>query len=103
MPTLAGLDASENATSISHFAIGSHPAGNRHLNIAVENVSCPSTERQNMADMNTPKIKREIEQAESGDAAAAEKIEKARDIKPEAADAAEQEAADGPAGRGLSR
>ena len=51
----------------------------------------------------TEKVKQDIEKTKAADASAAHRVEKAGEVKPAAAEAAEQEAADGPAGRGLSR
>ncbi len=51
----------------------------------------------------TPAVKRDIEKAKAGDAEAAHRVGTADDVKPAATEAAEQEAADGPEGRGLSR
>ena len=44
-----------------------------------------------------------LEQAEAGDQAGTEQLDQSRNSDPPAEQAAEQEAADGPEGRGLSR
>ncbi len=51
----------------------------------------------------TDKAREGVEQAEAGDKAGAAILEEAERDNPPDAEAAEQEAADGPAGRGLSR
>jgi hypothetical protein len=47
--------------------------------------------------------RRELEKAETGDTTAARKVDQVRTVDPAAADAAEQEASDGPEGLGLGR
>ena len=51
----------------------------------------------------TEDARRGVEQAEVGETAGAEQVERARDADPASVEAVEQEAADGPQGRGLSR
>jgi hypothetical protein len=52
---------------------------------------------------STEKARRGIAQVETGDAEGVAQIDDARTSDPAGVDAIEQEAADGPAGRGLSR
>jgi hypothetical protein len=57
-----------------------------------------------MSDAKPEEIAREkVERAEAGDAEAAAELGTLEETAPEAAEAAEQEAADGPAQRGVSR
>ena len=54
-------------------------------------------------DKATETARRGLEQAEASDAKGGGRIDQAKRANPEAAEAAEQEASDGPAGRGLAR
>jgi hypothetical protein len=48
-------------------------------------------------------VRQGLERAEAGDKAGAKEVEEASAVNPPAAEAAEQEASDGPKGRGLAR
>jgi hypothetical protein len=56
-----------------------------------------------MEQSTTRDVNRKLERAEGGDGASAKQIEKAETSAPESTEAVEQEAADGPKGRGLAR
>jgi hypothetical protein len=51
----------------------------------------------------TDQVRQGLERAEAGDKAGAKEVEEASAVNPPAAEAAEQEASDGPKGRGLAR
>ena len=59
--------------------------------------------RTETAETNLDKARHGIEQAETGDIAGVEWLDEAEQSDPSSVEAAEQEAADGPHGRGLSR
>ena len=48
-------------------------------------------------------LKEKLERAETGDLKSAKELDRAEKSAPETTEAAEQEAADGPSGRGLAR
>lgn len=56
-----------------------------------------------MAAHSSKDLKRKLEQAEAGDVKSAKELEHAEGSDPETTAAVEQEAADGPKGRGLAR
>jgi hypothetical protein len=55
------------------------------------------------AAQSSKNLKRKLEHAEGGDVKSAKELNQAEVSAPEKAEAVEQEAADGPPGRGLSR
>ena len=62
-----------------------------------------SVEHGDGAESRIDRVKQGVEQAETGQVGAADQVERARDVDPAGVDAVEQEASDGPEGRGLSR
>ncbi len=59
--------------------------------------------RDDKGGESVDKARQGVEQAEAGDMAGVEKIDEAQKADPVGVEAVEQEAADGPPGRGLSR
>ena len=57
----------------------------------------------NVTEKTIEKARDGIEQAETGETAGVERLDEAKDADPRGAEAAEQEASDGPEGRGLAR
>jgi hypothetical protein len=75
----------------------------KDMTMTAEDRGDPNCPDPNPASETMKNARRGLEQAESGDPAGAERLDRARKVDPASTDAAEQEASDGPEGQGLSR